>query len=649
MMMAIKWLVAIVTLLCVAHFNDGQNLLSKPDPQLDWQIPLTKCCASENEFYSLGFDTCTLNGEMNFNWPPPVYSARTNESVVAGSARFSLTFNLSTCTSGYASQSTRDFRLYTDGSAVISSSGERLPANSFCLNQISSGEVDAAEFAVRHCASDPCNQTNCIRKCCPLGMALNTTTQLCQTYNEPFALEFRNVTGHVVTPNPSSYLIRQGDVPKCQHGMFPLSPNTNPEDEFYVLPDGQIYLPYYPENDRYTRDYCIDDFSSEEGIYRQALLCFPPQPEESADNQLVLKVFPYFLFLSSLFLTATFVVYAMIPEIRNIHGVTIMCHVASLAVMYIGLCVIQLGPQLPDGVCVGLAVIVHFTFLSTFTWLNVMSFDIWWTFSDLRPRNSRHGRQHLGRRIIFYSIYAWGVPFIIVLVGQVLDHLKNLPQHIVTPGFGEVKCWFFEKEAFLVYLYGPIAVLILSNIVFFVMTAVLLYRASVDAAFAVNSAHAKQKFRVIFSLFILMGVSWMMEVISFAVGGSAYIWIPTDILNILTGVFIFVIFVCKPNVWKLLKLKCPCLKRLDGCCPSYMTRSNTRQGTTTRSTIKEVSHTKSLNNLGGGGGGGGHQLDADSKKKIRMDAPTQSTQLRDSTQVDSGDEMMIDHESIRMA
>lgn len=157
------------------------------------------------------------------------------------------------------------------------------------------------------------------------------------------------------------------------------------------------------------------------------------------------------------------------------------------------------------------------------------------------------------------------------------------------------------------------------------------------------------RFRVIFSLFILMGVSWMMEVISFAVGGSAYIWIPTDILNILTGVFIFVIFVCKPNVWKLLKLKCPCLKRLDGCCPSYMTRSNTRQGTTTRSTIKEVSHTKSLNNLGGGGGGGGgHQLE-DSKKKIRMDAPTQSTQLRDSTQVDSGDEMMIDHESIRMA
>ncbi|KAI9557713.1 hypothetical protein GHT06_017542 [Daphnia sinensis] len=699
-MSAFKLLAVVVTILTVAKFNRGQDLV---DPlETLWKIPLTKCCVSDSEFYSLGFDSCNNNEDTPSMWPPPVYSIKTNQSAIASSVRFSLTYNMSTCMPGYDSKSVRNFRLYTDGTVQVGEA--RLGPGQFCLNQIASGEppTDDSEFAIRYCIPDPCNQTNCVHKCCPMGMALNITTQLCQSYSEPFDLVFHNVSGQVISPDPGSYIIRDGDAPQCPYGMFPLMPEMNPEDMFYILPDGQLYLPSYPENDRYSKDYCIDDFFTEEGhIVRQALMCFPPQPEESADNQLVLKVFPYFLFVSSLFLIATFVVYAMIPEIRNIHGVTIMCHVASLAVMYIGLCVIQLGSEMPDGACVGLAVIVHFTFLSTFTWLNVMSFDIWWTFSplntstnakaaavtfwmqmlaykttsssstmtqprnrlptdddymtehsdesglipicDLRPRNSRHGRQHLGRRIIFYSIYAWGVPFIIVLVGQILDHVKNLPQHIVTPGFGEVKCWFFEKEAFLIYLYGPIAILILSNIVFFVMTAILLYRASVDAAFAVNSAHAKQKFRVIFSLFILMGVSWMMEVISFAVGGSAYIWIPTDILNILTGVFIFVIFVCKPNVWKLLKLKCPCLKRLDRCCPSYMTRSNTRQGTTTRSTMKEVSQTKSLNNLGN------RHVD-DSKKKIgMMDTPTQSTQLRDSTQVDSGDEMMVDHESIRMA
>jgi hypothetical protein len=80
-----------------------------------------------------------------------------------------------------------------------------------------------------------------------------------------------------------------------------------------------------------------------------------------------------------------------------------MCHVASMTVMYVGLGTIQLSHHLSDGICVGLgmrtfnsnshgiclkclrlfsisAVTVHFAFLATFTWLNVLSFDIWWTF-----------------------------------------------------------------------------------------------------------------------------------------------------------------------------------------------------------------------------------------------------------------------------
>lgn len=63
-----------------------------------------------------------------------------------------------------------------------------------------------------------------------------------------------------------------------------------------------------------------------------------------------------------------------------------------------------------------------------------------------------------------------------------------------------------------------------------------------------------------------MGVSWLTEIISYAVGGDAYNWFFTDIINILTGVYVFVIFVCKPKVWKLLKLKFPCLERLSHRC-----------------------------------------------------------------------------------
>ena len=84
------------------------------------------------------------------------------------------------------------------------------------------------------------------------------------------------------------------------------------------------------------------------------------------------------------------------------------------------------------------AVMVHFTFLSTFTWLNVLSFDIFSEFFFLK----KNGKQ-IDRSFIFYSIYAWGVPFVMVLVGQILDHLKDdLPSNIIKPDFGVLKCWF---------------------------------------------------------------------------------------------------------------------------------------------------------------------------------------------------------------
>ena len=52
------------------------------------------------------------------------------------------------------------------------------------------------------------------------------------------------------------------------------------------------------------------------------------------------------------------------------------------------------------------------------------------------------------------------------------------------------------REALLVYLYGPVSVLILSNIIFFVLTAVLIHRASMDTAFAAGRHHAQQRFEI---------------------------------------------------------------------------------------------------------------------------------------------------------
>ena len=73
-----------------------------------------------------------------------------------------------------------------------------------------------------------------------------------------------------------------------------------------------------------------------------ALTCFLPEPTLPEDKQLAITIYPLLLFISSLFLIATFVVYAILPGMRNIHGVTIMCFLASLTCMFIGLGIIQL-------------------------------------------------------------------------------------------------------------------------------------------------------------------------------------------------------------------------------------------------------------------------------------------------------------------
>lgn len=49
-------------------------------------------------------------------------------------------------------------------------------------------------------------------------------------------------------------------------------------------------------------------------------------------------------------------------------------------------------------------------------------------------------------------------------------------------------------------------------------------------------------------LFGLMGVTYILEILSWAIHGPTYYWYLTDAINSLRGVFIFLIFCCKKKV-----------------------------------------------------------------------------------------------------
>lgn len=73
-----------------------------------------------------------------------------------------------------------------------------------------------------------------------------------------------------------------------------------------------------------------------------------------------------------------------------------------------------------------------------------------------------------------------------------------------------------------------------------------------------NYGHFFCRFNLYLKLFIVMGINWAMELVSFAVGGPKFLWFVTDFGNTLQGLLIFLIFVWKRRILRLLNQKlCP--------------------------------------------------------------------------------------------
>ncbi|KAJ8679550.1 hypothetical protein QAD02_015337, partial [Eretmocerus hayati] len=182
----------------------------------------------------------------------------------------------------------------------------------------------------------------------------------------------------------------------CDDGAYGLYPG---EDKFYLLDDGHVLdLEYEPEN-RDQSQFCLatllvpenkNDSVMDNETYSDDLVnssfrdvtviavCLPP-----------LKSLPWiytvFELISAVFLTLALFAYASLPHLQNLKGVIVSSYVMCLALAYYFLVITKIaGADMFVDVyaylCNTIAYIVHFSFLASFFWLNVMCFDIWWTF-----------------------------------------------------------------------------------------------------------------------------------------------------------------------------------------------------------------------------------------------------------------------------
>ncbi|XP_046428127.1 G-protein coupled receptor Mth2-like isoform X2 [Neodiprion fabricii] len=369
-------------------------------------------------------------------------------------------------------------------------------------------------------------------------------------------------------------------------GMYFLNPSKYPNDEYYLMANGSLAMPKVQDSSQTIVDatsYCFR-------LKRNSSI-YTPRLCEAADPPIMdpIRTASYIGALVSVpFLLATIFVYSVIPELRNIHGTTLKCYLASLVIAYVALGVDRIPNQKNftdvSATCLFLGFTIYSSFVASFFWLNVMCFDMWWRFGGYGPLRS-NGNSGDRKKFIRYSIYAWGCPILLTTICIVME-FADVGESTIKPDFRSSGCWFATKSAEALYYYGPAGVIITTNVFLFVLTSLKILEHKRNVKRHLNSGDSRRHdenkhwFSLYVKLFVVMGICWSTEVISGIWEGPRYIWYVTDMVNALQGIVIFVIFVCKKKICRSLKQRYNSLRvTRKGCI--FETRTADSSSTTT--------------------------------------------------------------------
>ncbi|XP_073941648.1 probable G-protein coupled receptor Mth-like 3 isoform X2 [Choristoneura fumiferana] len=463
-----------------------------------------------------------------------------------------------------------DYTLIVNGSSLIVSGNkvlneQRLAQGEWCLDQRLFGGGLVARVCTNNAAVYGAYP---IRKCCPIGQHFKV--QSCNTMKSLCVPD----TSGVFPFNVSLYL----DPLKKQYPDFPdllgirtsimcpagkyVTSRDNEMDKHHLNRDGSLQ-----QKLRSTDNYCVEEFDrrfceDDYPIEVAAALCFEKAPEINK-NFFVSFVL---ISVSAVCLAFTLLVYCSLPELRNLHGRTLICHVGTMLLAFSCLARVQYGTIEPN-YCVLFGYSIYFGFVAAFAWLNVMCLDIWWTFGSVRTVHPLRKAGAEKRRFLWYSLYAWSFAILLTLTMFLFD--KYPVSTILDANIGNNICWFgtFQNTnqdwPHYIFFVIPMGLITCTNFVLWVLTARHCARVKSEVhrlqAGSVGD-RAKRRFRIdrakyilTGKLWVVMGAGWMAELLSTLTGEPQWLWQVVDLVNELQGVFIFLILVMKPKLYYLIR------------------------------------------------------------------------------------------------
>lgn len=294
------------------------------------------------------------------------------------------------------------------------------------------------------------------------------------------------------------------------------------------------------------------------------------------------------MFVSVLCLVLTFLLHAAYAELRNLHGKCLMCYIMSLAIGFLTMAYVKFYSQ--EGIiCKIVGYVIYGSFMSSFLWLSVIGYDVWWTFQKTRARTMKSGK------FWAFSVYAWGMSIILMLLCLIMDQFETN----FRPKIGESTCFleglfncfvismkfliFLSSAHLFLYLYLPLIIIVSINCVFFLATLKRIYEGNSEMKHISRSTECfrhlhksalisqwvcrlycttetksylvPHSFRLFSALFIVMGITWALEAANWLMNmdETNIVNILIDMWNTLAGVTIFIHCVSRSKVRSLIR------------------------------------------------------------------------------------------------
>ncbi|KAM3965283.1 G-protein coupled receptor Mth2-like [Aphomia sociella] len=324
----------------------------------------------------------------------------------------------------------------------------------------------------------------------------------------------------------------------------------------YFLEDGSILIDTPNSGARFLNieknDFIILMYAEEKEHGLEASIAFKVLHRNDETNLKGILVAVGML-LSCFFMILVIIVYAIVKELQNVFGLVVMAYMATFCGAFLLKAIQILGlwkKAIDVTTCIYLEPLVYFGILSSFMWMNVMSFDIWRKFRDTHYHRTLK-RRNILQKFMYYALYAWLTPIILVIVEVVIDRadLSHLP-NFTKPSFET--CSFYSTSK-IIYLLAPILVILIINTVLFCLTSFNMWRVRREMSrFNKNETKKNKKnenrFGIFLRLSLVMGTNWIFEIVGSLVNLPTWFEHLVDTYNVLVGVFIFFVFVFKKNI-----------------------------------------------------------------------------------------------------